>query len=159
MALGQTQREQVERRIRAAVDRLLAGQIPEGGACDVKTLAREAGISRAALYRTWGHLKDEFEKRRAAAWAAGHQPDPREARIGRLRDLNQRLTSKLACTRTELALLKEQHRRLLSVLAAKDDELERLRRELSTFARTHAGPACDNEQGDDTGSVIPLSRR
>lgn len=71
MALSRTQRDQVERRIRAAIDRLLAGQIPHGGACDVKTLAREAGISRAALYRTWGHLKDEFEKRRAAAWAAG----------------------------------------------------------------------------------------
>ncbi|CAL9651463.1 hypothetical protein [Streptomyces sp. enrichment culture] len=158
MALSQPQRDQAERRIRAAVDRLLAGQIPEGGACDVKTLAREAGISRAALYRTWGHLKNEFEQRRAAAWTAGHQPDPRAARIGRLRDLNQRLTSKLARTNTELTLFKQQHRRLLSVLAAKDDELERLRRELSTFARTHGGPARDNEQGDDAGSVVPLPR-
>jgi hypothetical protein len=79
MALSHQQRDQIERRIRAAIDRLLAGQIPLGGACDVKTLAREAGISRASLYRTWGHLKDEFEKRRAAAWAAGRPPDPREA--------------------------------------------------------------------------------
>ncbi|MEU3520635.1 hypothetical protein ABZ770_36180 [Streptomyces sp. NPDC006654] len=93
MALSAEQRDQVERRIRAAIDRLLTGQIPPGGACDVKTLAREAGISRASLYRTWGYLKDEFEKRRAAAWAVGQQPDPREARIARLRELNQRLTS------------------------------------------------------------------
>ncbi|TYR64288.1 MULTISPECIES: hypothetical protein [Streptomyces] len=71
MAMSLQQRDQIERRIRAAVDRLLAGQIPPGGACGVNTLAREAGISRASLYRTWGHLKDEFEKRRAAAWAAG----------------------------------------------------------------------------------------
>ncbi|MEU0283471.1 hypothetical protein [Streptomyces sp. NPDC006195] len=71
IALSHQQREQIERRIRAAIDRLLAGQIPPGGACDIKTLAREAGVSRAALYRTWGHLKDEFEKRRAAAWTAG----------------------------------------------------------------------------------------
>ncbi|MEV6549247.1 hypothetical protein AB0M57_11100 [Streptomyces sp. NPDC051597] len=133
MALSQDQRDQTERRIRAAIDRLLAGQIPVGGACDVKTLAREAGISRASLYRTWGHLKDEFEKRRAAAWAVGQQPDPREARIARLRDLNQRLTGKLAHTHTELTQLKERHRRLLSVLAAKDDELQRLRRQLNTF--------------------------
>ncbi|MFC5204768.1 hypothetical protein [Streptomyces kaempferi] len=83
MALSHQRRDQIERRIRAAIDRLLAGQIPSGGACDVKTLSREAGISRASLYRTWGHLKDEFEKRRAAAWAAGQQPDPREARIAR----------------------------------------------------------------------------
>ncbi|MEU5547163.1 hypothetical protein AB0G85_33105 [Streptomyces sioyaensis] len=134
MALSHQQRDQIERRIRAAIDRLLAGQIPPGGACDVKTLAREAGISRASLYRTWGHLKDEFEQRRAAAWAAGQQPDPREARIARLRDLNQRLTGKLAHTHThthtELTQLKERHRLLLSVLAAKDDELQRLRRQL-----------------------------
>ncbi|MGW5851823.1 hypothetical protein ACWFQ8_28430 [Streptomyces sp. NPDC055254] len=109
MALSHQQRDQIERRVRAAIDRLLAGQIPPGGACDVKTLAREAGVSGASLYRTWGHLKDEFEKRRAAAWAAGRQPDPREARIARLRDLNQRITGKLARTHQELAQLKERH--------------------------------------------------
>ncbi|MFF3459619.1 hypothetical protein ACFYXH_36040 [Streptomyces sp. NPDC002730] len=97
----------------------------------------------------------EFEKRRAAAWAAGHQPDPREARISRLRDINGRLTSKLARTNTEFTLLKKRHRLLLSVLAAKDDELGRLRRELST----HAAPARNNGQGDDAGSVVPLPRR
>lgn len=119
MTLSHQQRDQIERRIRAAVDRLLAGQIPPGGACDVKTLAREAGISRASLYRTWGHLKDEFEKRRAAAWAAGEQPDPREARIARLRDQNQRLTKNLARTHTEFSELKKRHQVALSVLAAK----------------------------------------
>lgn len=34
-----------ERWIRAATDRLVAGQIPFGAACDVRTLAREAGIT------------------------------------------------------------------------------------------------------------------
>ena len=76
MALGQEQRDQIERRIRAAIDRLPAGQSPPGGACDIKTLAREAGISRAFLYRTWGHLKDEFEQRRAAVQASGRHPIP-----------------------------------------------------------------------------------
>lgn len=154
MALSHQQRDQTERRIRAAIDRLLAGQIPPGGACDVKTLAREAGISRASLYRTWGHLKDEFEKRRAAAWAAGQQPDPREARVSRLRDLNQRLTSKLARTHIEFNQLKEHHHLLLSVLAAKDDELQRLRRELSTFP----APDPDQGQGDGAHGVVPLPR-
>ncbi|MEU3862931.1 hypothetical protein AB0F03_37585 [Streptomyces sp. NPDC028722] len=154
MALSHQQRDQIERRIRAAIDRLLAGQIPLGGACDAKTLAREAGISRASLYRTWGRLKDEFEKRRAAAWAAGRQPDPREARIARLRDLNQRLTGKLARTHTELTQHMERHRLLLSVLAAKDDELQRVRRELSSPA-----PVPATRQGDDAVGVVPLPRR
>ncbi|MFI6849045.1 hypothetical protein OG535_21310 [Kitasatospora sp. NBC_00085] len=154
MALSPQQRDQVERRVRAAIDRLLAGQLPPGGACDVKTLAREAGISRASLYRTWGHLKDEFEKRRAAASAAGQQPDPREARIARLRDLNQRITGKLARTHTELTQLKERHQLLLSVLAAKDDEVQRLRRQLGTPV---AVP--DPRQGDGATGVVPLPRR
>jgi AcrR family transcriptional regulator len=117
-----------------AVVRLLTGQIPPAGAFDVKTLAREAGISRASLYRTWSHLEDEFEKRRAA----GQQPDPREARIVRLRDLNQRLTGKLARTHTELTQLKERHQLLLSVLAAKDDELQRLRSDLNAGGESSA---------------------
>jgi AcrR family transcriptional regulator len=155
MALSHQQRDQIERRIRAAIDRLLAGQIPPGGACDVKTLAREAGISRASLYRTWGHLKDEFEERRAVAWAAGQQPDPREARITRLRDLNHRLTGKLARTHTQCNRLKERHQLLLSVLAAKDDELQRLRRQLTTSNRA---PLPGKQQGDDTSAVVPLHR-
>ncbi|MEU7549732.1 hypothetical protein, partial [Streptomyces sparsogenes] len=134
---------------------MLAGQIPPGGACDGKTLAREAGISRASLYRTWGHLKDEFEKRRAAVWSAGQQPDPREARIARLRDVNQRLTGKLARTHAELTQLKERHQLLLFVLAAKDDELQRLRRELSCPA-----PVPSVRQGDDAvgGGAPPPPR-
>lgn len=158
MALSQDQRDQTERRVRAAIDRLLAGQIPAGGACDVKTLAREAGISRASLYRTWGHLKDEFEQRRAAAWAAGRQPDPREARIARLRDLNQRLTGKLARTYSEFNLLKKHHQVLLSVLAAKNDELQRVRRELAVRCELSPTVPGDGQRADAT-TVIPLPRR
>lgn len=71
---------------------------------------------------------------------------PTRARIARLRDLNQRLTRKLAHT--------HRHRLLLSVLAAKD-ELQRLRRELSTFSRTFPVPA-PQVQGDDANGVVPL---
>ncbi|MFD8342315.1 hypothetical protein ACFV2C_08490 [[Kitasatospora] papulosa] len=159
MGLSAKQRDQAERRIRAAIDRLLIGQIPPGGACDVKTLAREAGISRAALYRTWGHLQDEFEKRRAAAWSAGEQSDPREARIARLRDLNQKLTSKLARTHPEFNQLKERHQLALSVLAAKDDELQRLRRQRSTCSGTSPAFVSGQRQGDDAKGVVPLPRR
>jgi hypothetical protein len=44
------QRLQNENRIRAAIDRLLRGEIPSGGRCDVKTLAAEAGVDRTAFY-------------------------------------------------------------------------------------------------------------
>ena len=57
MTISDLQRQRTEDRIRAAIDRLLRGQIPPGGGCDVKTLAREAGVSRASLYRTYQHLK------------------------------------------------------------------------------------------------------
>jgi hypothetical protein len=53
-----------------------------------------------------------------------------------LLDLNQRLTHKLARTHTEFSQLKERHQLALSALTAKDDEVQRLRRELSTFSRT-----------------------
>jgi hypothetical protein len=40
MRISADQRQQNEARIRAAIDRLLAGDIPPGGKCDIKTLAR-----------------------------------------------------------------------------------------------------------------------
>lgn len=54
LAKRQAERDQIEWRIRGAIDRLLTGHFPPGGACDVKTLAREAGISRASLYPDLG---------------------------------------------------------------------------------------------------------
>ncbi|MGW7042200.1 hypothetical protein ACWGDT_05685 [Streptomyces avermitilis] len=78
-----------------------------------------------------------------------------EARIARLRDLDQRLASKLARMHTEFPLLKERHRLLSSVLAVKDDEVQRLRRELSTFP----APDPDRGQGDNAVGVVSLPRR
>ncbi len=43
MTISAARRRQNEDSIRAAIDRLLRGQIPAGGGCDVKTLAQEAG--------------------------------------------------------------------------------------------------------------------
>jgi hypothetical protein len=79
------QRRQAEQRIRAAADALLRGDIPPDGKCDISTLARQAGVSRAALYRSYPHLKEEFERRLAALRAGGTAPDPRDAQITRLK--------------------------------------------------------------------------
>jgi hypothetical protein len=43
MRISTAQRIENENRIRTAMDRLQRGEIPPGGKCDVKTLAREAG--------------------------------------------------------------------------------------------------------------------
>jgi hypothetical protein len=40
--ISAAQRIQNENRIRAAMDRLLRGEIPPGGSCDITTLARVA---------------------------------------------------------------------------------------------------------------------
>ncbi|MEU3062880.1 hypothetical protein AB0P12_14880 [Streptomyces subrutilus] len=47
----------------------------------------------------------------------------------------------------------------MSAWAAKDDELQRLRRELSTFSRAFPAPASEQRQGDDAKGVVPLPRR
>lgn len=74
-----------ETRIRAAIDQLLSGDIPDGLRCDVKSLCQIAVVPRATLYRTYPHLKTEFDQRRTAAQDNGQQPDPRLARIDRLK--------------------------------------------------------------------------
>ena len=95
-------------------------------ALDIKTLARTAGISRAALYRTYPRLKDEFEQRLARARAAGQVTDPRDAQIIRLKDDIKELRQRLADRDTAIGELTEFKTRALSRLAAQHDELQRL---------------------------------
>ncbi|MER6670537.1 hypothetical protein ABT256_38705 [Amycolatopsis japonica] len=70
MPLTTEQRRRNEAGIRAAMDRLLLGQLPARGGCDLKTLAREAGVARTGFYaRTdqrpgpYQHLAEEFQRR------------------------------------------------------------------------------------------------
>ena len=130
MRLSADQRHQNETRIRAAMDRLLRGQIPANEKCDVKTLAREAGIDRTAFYgsRPYAHLREEFETRLAALAATGELPDPRDAQIARLKNEVATLKERLAHrdqTITEHATLRAA---ALSQLAAQHEEITRLRR-------------------------------
>jgi len=123
------QRRQAEQRIRAAADALLRGDIPPGGKCDVTTLARKAGVSRAALYRTYPHLKEEFEKRVAALRDGGDAPDPRDAQITRLKAASDELRKKLAVRDAAIRDLEQFRELALSRLAAQHDEITRLRRQ------------------------------
>jgi hypothetical protein len=126
------QRRQAEQRIRAAADALLRGDIPPDGKCDITTLAKVAGVSRAAVYRTYPHLKEEFEKRLAALRDGGGPPDPRDAQIARLKGQNDELTKKLADRDAAIRDLGQFKELALSRLAAQHDEITRLRRQATT---------------------------
>jgi hypothetical protein len=131
VTISEAQRRQTEERIRAAIDRLLRGQIPPGGGCDVRTLAIEAGVSRAALYRSYLHLKEEFEHRLARLRTEGHLPDPRAAQIVRLKDANAKLEQRLADREQEIVDLSAFKTTALSRLAAQHQEITTLRAALA----------------------------
>jgi hypothetical protein len=64
-------RAAAETRIRAAIGQLLAAPISDGLKCHVKSLCILSGVPRATLYRSYPHLKAEFERRRGDDQAAG----------------------------------------------------------------------------------------
>lgn len=143
MRITGEQRAANENRIRAAIDRLLRGEIPPGGRCDIKTLAAEAGVDRTAFYgtRPYAHLRAEFERRLQTLQQAGDQPDPRDAQIARLKNeiatLKQRLTES-ASTIDELTEFRTQ---ALAQLATQHDEITRLRASAAAASRVRQLPS------------------
>jgi hypothetical protein len=140
LTISDAQRRQTEERIRAAADRLLHGQIPPGGGCDIQTLAIEAGVSRASLYRTYLHLKNEFEHRLARMQAEGHLPDPRAAQVIRLKDDNARLRQRATEREQAIAGLSAFKTTALSRLAAQHQEITALRAALCSRANVRTLP-------------------
>ncbi|UQA91122.1 hypothetical protein [Streptomyces halobius] len=144
-----------EEAIRAAMDRLLRGELPSGGRCDIKTLAAEAGVPRTGFYAKrnrdgserrgpYQHLAEEFERRLKALQDAGTVPDPRDGQIARLKEDNAALRDRVSARDAEIAELKTSRQRALSQITAQDAELQRLRRQLEsgTVRRLPApGPA------------------
>ena len=113
MRLSRQQLLDNETKIRTAMNRLLNGDLPTGGKCDIKTLAREAGVDRTAFYgsRPYAHLRTEFEQRLEELRDAGERPDPRDAQAARLKDEIARLKERLAqsdATISELAGFRDQ---------------------------------------------------
>jgi hypothetical protein len=129
MRITADQRAANEDRIRAATDRLLRGDIPPGGRCDIKTLAREAGVDRTAFYgtRPYARLRAEFERRLQALQQGGDRPDPRDAQIARLKDEITTLKERLAQSASTISELVEFRARALARLTAQHDEVTRLR--------------------------------
>ncbi|WP_434598402.1 hypothetical protein [Streptomyces sp. A5-4] len=129
MRISAAQRTENENRIRAAMDRLLRGEIPPGGKCDIKTLAREADIDRTAFYgpRPYSHLRGEFERRLQALQQAGEVTDPREAQIARLKAEVIALKERLARSAGTIDELTDFRHQALARLAAQHEEIVHLR--------------------------------
>lgn len=129
MRISTAQRTENENRIRAAMDRLLRGEIPPGGKCDIKTLAIEATVDRTAFYgtRPYAHLRVEFERRLQALQQAGEIPDPREAQITRLKAENVKLRKRLAQSEQTNQELGDFRTQALARLAAQHEEIVHLR--------------------------------
>ena len=148
MRLSRQQLAGNEAKIRTAMSRLLNGDIPPGGKCDIKTLAGEAGVDRTAFYgsRPYAHLRAEFEQRLEELRQAGERPDPRDAQAARLKDEIVRLKERLAqsdATISELAGFRDQ---ALAQLAAQHDEITRLRQEIRLAAGIRRLPVPSPEE-------------
>ncbi|MGW8331175.1 hypothetical protein ACWGLE_25160 [Streptomyces sp. NPDC055897] len=128
---------EAEDRIRTAMQQLLAGPLPDGLKCDVKSLCTLAGVPRATLYRTYPHLKAEFDRQRTTAQQAGRQPDPRLAQIERLKTEVATLRERLSRKNAELDVLKEFQATALSRLAAQHDVITMLRKEVESTPHSH----------------------
>jgi len=128
-----------EQAIRAAMDRLLRGDAAQGGKCDLKALAAEAGVTRTGFYPKknrdgttrpgpYQHLAEEFERRLRVLQEAGEIVDPRAAQIERLKAEVGELKERIARRDTALAELTEFKTLAVSRLAAQHEEILRLRK-------------------------------
>ena len=124
-----------EARIRSAITQLLTGDIPDGLKCDVKSLCVLAGVPRATLYRTYPHLKADFDSQRCAAEDNGQQPDARLASIDRLKAEITHLRARLAARHREITELKRFRDTAMSRLAAQHEEITKLRTQPQTAGR------------------------
>jgi hypothetical protein len=143
MRISAAQRIQNENRIRTAMDRLLRGEIPLDGSCDITTLAREAGVDRTAFYgnRPYAHLRTEFEHRLQRLRHTGQTPDPKNAQIERLKAEVDKLRSGLVQGNSMIQELSHFRTQALARLAAQHDEILRLRQAADPKANVARLPA------------------
>ena len=142
MRISAAQRQANENRIRAAIDRLLRGEIPAGGGCDIKTLAAQTGVDRTAFYgnRPYAHLRVEFEQRLQTLQQAGDQPDPRDAQTTRLKNEVTELRRRLAESASTIDQLTDFRTHALAQLTAQHDEITRLRATTTAGSRVRQLP-------------------
>ncbi|KIX80000.1 hypothetical protein SF12_00660 [Streptomyces sp. MBRL 601] len=150
--LTSDERERNEEAVRAAMDRLLSGDVPPGGKCDLKTLAAAAGVSRTAFYPKknrdgttrpgpYQHLAEEFDRRLKALQEAGQIVDPRAAQIERLKAQVAELKERLAKRDEALAELTAFKTLAVSRLTAQHEEIERLREQAAAVGNVRRLPS------------------
>jgi hypothetical protein len=138
-----------EQAIRAAMERLLSGDVPPDGSTDLKTLARMAEVPRTGFYPKkhrdgtprpgpYQHLAAEFDRRLDTLHQAGTIPDPKAAQIDGLKNANEALKKRLEQCDAELAELKAFKQLALSRIAAQHQEIERLRAHAAEGSRVAA---------------------
>jgi DNA repair exonuclease SbcCD ATPase subunit len=141
-----------EAAIRAAMERILNGNLPPGGKTDLKTLAAVAGVTRTGFYPkknrdgtprpgAYQHLAEEFERRVAELQQAGKIVDPREAQIERLKTERAELKKRVADRDARLEKLTGFKQLAISRLAAQHAEIERLRQQITDGANVRVLPA------------------
>jgi hypothetical protein len=138
MPLTDEQRRRNEASIRAAMDRLLRGELPpqwplrpqntrtrgRSRQNGLLPATRPQGNQRPGPYQ---HLAEEFHRRIDALRQAGTIPDPRELQIVRLKDENATLRERIQARDAEIDELSAFKDRALSQLAAQHQEILRLR--------------------------------
>jgi hypothetical protein len=127
MRVSEEAHRRTEQRVRAAATTLLRGDLPAGSKLDITTLARHAGISRSTLYRSYPHLKAEFEQQLATRNTDQENPDPRDARIDRLKTENSELAQRITQKDTTISHLEQFKTQAICQLAAQHEEIHRLR--------------------------------
>jgi hypothetical protein len=159
MRISNQQRQQNEARIRAAMDRLLRGEIPVGGNCDISTLAKEADVDRTAFYGTRpdAHLREEFETRLARIREAGDPIGPSEGQISRLKNEKAKLKARLAQVNSETGYLTEFRTTALARLAAQHEEITRLRNLTTTNLRSNIA-RLPGPKGKDHRAMLTTTR-
>ncbi|MFD7861340.1 hypothetical protein [Streptomyces sp. NPDC059783] len=149
--LTATDRNRNENAVRAAMERLLSGDLPPGGKCDLKTLASLAGITRTGFYPkknrngttrpgTYQHLAEEFERRRAELQEADEIVDPRDAQIERLKAEVALLAKRVKDRDQKVTELTEFKTLAVSRLAAQHAEIEELRAALAAGGTVRSLP-------------------
>lgn len=149
--ISDSHRARNEDAIRAAMDRLLRGELPPGGKCDLKALALESGVTRTGFYPKknrdgttrpgpYQHLAEEFERRLAVLQEAGEIVDPRAAQIERLKAQVAELKDRVAKRDETVAELTAFKTLAVSRLAAQHTEIERLREQAAALGNVRRLP-------------------